>query len=73
MRELSEARDLRNFKNESNPLYQDLKAQNEMLKIQNAQMQQELTYYKEYSKEKQNEAFKGQKRAEELEIELSEA
>jgi hypothetical protein len=56
---MSEARDLRYFKNpESIPLVQELKAQNEMFKIQNAQMQQELTYYKDYSKEKQTECFK---------------
>lgn len=59
MREMSEARDLRYFKNpESIPLVQELKAQIEMFKIQNAQMQQELTYYKDYSKEKQTECFK---------------
>ena len=72
-RQMTEARDLRYKTTESNPLFKDLRQQNDYFKVQNAQLQQEIEYYKQYAKEKQGEIFQLQKRSDELELDLADS
>lgn len=72
-RQMTEARDLRYKTTENNPLFKDLRQQNDYFKVQNAQLQQEIEYYKQYAKEKQGEIFQLQKRSDELELDLADS
>lgn len=69
---MSEAKEVRMKLNQS-PLVSDLQTQNENLRCSNFKLSQELEYYKQYAKEKQNDLFQANKRNDELECDLNEA
>lgn len=72
-REFSDARETRAKQFDTIPGVKDLRSQNETLRMKNEQLQQEVEYYKNYSKEKQAELFTLTKQKDELEVEVAEA